>query len=298
MQIQPALLQTFVAVARSGNLTRAAERLHLTVSALSHQIRALEQRLDRRVFERLPRGVRLTAEGQRLFDAVAAPLDELDRALQRYRVPRHDALAISALGSVAAAWLVPRLPRFMAAHPQIEIKLDSDPGLVDFERDAFDAALRFGPGQWPGLRSEFLFDEWMTPVASPELVAREGTPTLDTLERFPLLGDPADRWRQWFERFGGTCPKRFAAGFTETETLQRAAVAGLGIALGRLTMVRPLIEAGLLVRLVPEQLQADWSHYLVWPPRSDNHAGLALFRDWLLAQAQRYRHEAAQGDPG
>lgn len=296
MQVSPSQLQTFLAVARSGNLTHTAERLHLTVSALSHQVRALEQRLDRRLFERLPRGVRLTAEGQRLFDAVAGPLDELDRALQRYRIPRHDALAISALASVATAWLVPRLPRFMTAHPQIELKLDSDPGLVDFERDAFDAALRFGPGQWPGLHSEFLFEEWITPVASPELVARHGVPALDTLEHFALLGDPTDRWQQWFGRFGGDCPKRFAARFTETETLHRAAVAGLGVALGRLTMVRPLLEAGLLVRLVPERLRADWSHYLVYPPRSDTHAGLGLFRGWLLEEAQRYQHETASAE--
>ena len=296
-RIAPALLQAFVTAARSGNLSRAAESLHVTVSALSHQMRQLEERLGRRVFERGPRGVTLTVEGQRLLDAVAAPLDQLQSALARYRVPRHDMLSISAMASVASSWLVPRLPRFVAAHPQLQLTLHSDTALVDFEREPLDAALRFGPGQWPGLSAEFLFHEWIAPVAAPSLLARLGRPTPATLADFPLLGDPGGRWADWFDRFGGRPASRFVAAFGDTETLQRAAVAGIGIGLGRLTMVRPLLESGLLVLLTDERLQAEWSHYLVYPPRSADHAGLAAFRDWLREEARSDAHPPAPLPP-
>lgn len=286
MRIDPSLLQAFLAAARAGNFSRAAAAQHLTVSALSHRMRQLEQRLGRSLFARGPRGVSLTAEGQRLLDAVAGPLDALEQGLARLAVPRHDRLVLSTMASVAGSWLVPRLPRFLARHPQIELSLQTESALVDFERQSVDAALRFGPGGWTGVESTFLFHEWIAPVAAPALLQRLGRPGRDTLAGFPLLGDPGDRWQHWFARFGGQPPARFVAAFGDTESLQRAAVAGLGIALGRLTMVRPLLESGLLVLLTDERLQAEWSHYLVWPPRSRDHAGLAALREWLLEEAK------------
>src|SRR5688572_18233329 len=148
LPLQP--IQGFLAAARARNLSRAADSLSLTVSALSHQIRALEQRLQQRLFERGPRGIRLTADGQRLFDAVAEPFDALERALRPGSSRRDDVLSLSLIPSMASSWLVPRLPSFLAAHPQLEINLQSNVALVDFERDTgVDAALRYGPGHWP-----------------------------------------------------------------------------------------------------------------------------------------------------
>src|SRR4051812_40058929 len=147
-------LQGFVAAARSGNLSRAADTLHLTVSALSHQIRGLEERLGQRLFDRNARGVTLTADGRQLFERVSLHFDALELALQPYRVRRDDVLTISLMPSFAASWLVPRLPRFLSAHPQLEISLQSTTALVDFDRDAtIDAGLRFGRGQYPGLET-------------------------------------------------------------------------------------------------------------------------------------------------
>ena len=291
-RVPPAWLQGFVVAARSGNLSRAAESLHVTVSALSHQVRQLEERMGRRLFVRGPRGVALTGEGQRLFDAVAPPLDALEQALARLRVPAHDVLTLSALGSMLSSWLVPRLPRFVQRHPELQLNLQSDVALVDFERDGVDAALRFGPGGWPGVQSLHLFDEWVVPVAAPSLVAGRGLPALEQLGDWPLLGDPAQRWREWFARFGGRMPERFVAQFDDTEALQRAAAAGMGVALGRLTMVRPLVESGRLQLLTGERLKADWSHWLVWPQRSEQHAGLRAFRDWISDEAATYAREA------
>ncbi len=286
--LQP--IQGFLAAARAGNLSRAAESLSLTVSALSHQIRALEDRLQQRLFERGPRGIRLTADGQRLFDAVAEPFDALERALRPCCSRRDEVLSLSLLPSMASSWLVPRLPGFLAAHPQLEINLLSGINLVDFEREAnVDAAIRYGPGRWPGLTATHLFDEWIAPLASPKLVAEFGGRKPQDLSRYPLLEDDAGRWPDWFAHFGGDAPKRFVARLDDAETLHRAAAAGMGVAMGRMTLAKPLIDAGLLVVLSPRRLKSDYAHYLVHPRRSDDHAGLMAFRTWLLEQARRYR---------
>lgn len=287
-------LQGFVAAAKLGNLSRAAESLHLTVSALSHQIRGLEERLDQQLFARGARGISLTPDGQRLYDRIAPALDTIEHALRPYAAKRDQVLTISLMPSFASSWLMPRLGRFLSAHPQLEINLQSSSALVDFERDrSIDAALRFGPGQWPGVEAVHLFDDWITPTASPALLKRLGRPTLATLGNFPLLGDPGGRWSDWFAQFGGTPPKRFAATFTDSETLHRAAVEGLGIALGRVTLTRPMVDAGLLARLFADDcLPAEFAHYLVFPPRSASHAGLIAFRDWLLQEARDYVAQA------
>lgn len=284
-----AALQAFVLAAQQRNLSRAALQLNLTVSALSHQIRALEQRLQQTLFVRGPRGVTLTDDGSRLLDAIESPLAAIERALQPPRQSREGALSISMLPTVASGWLVPRLPRFVARHPELELHLHSGAGLVDFAKEPIDAALRFGPGVWPGLEAIHLFHEWITPVASPQLLKRRSRlPAPAELARWPLLGDPGDRWTDWFLEFGGQPPKRYVANFGDTETLHRAALEGLGVALGRLTMVKPHIDVGRLVVLTPERLRAEWSHYLVYPPRSATHAGVAAFRSWVLEEAAQH----------
>jgi len=288
-------LQVFVSAARAKNMTRAAERAHLTVSALSHQVRTLEQRLGYTLFVRGPRGLTLTDEGARLLDRVAPHLDAIDAALRPMRARRDSVLSLSALPSMASSWLMPRLPRFVALHPDLEFNLDSSIELVDFADCRFDAALRYGPGQWEGVTSELLIEEWLTPVASPTLLAGRKRPALDELGDLPLLC-PDDPWQRWFETFGGSAPKRFVATFSDSETLQRAAVAGIGVALGRATMVRPLIESGHLVALFPHRMRARYAHYLVYPQRSREHVGFQAFREWLLDEAAVFRASTDAAD--
>jgi len=280
-------LQVFVTAARAKNMTRAAERLHLTVSALSHQVRALEQRLGYSLFKRGPRGLALTPEGTLLLDRVAPHLDAIDSALRPMRARRENVLSLSAMPSFASGWLMPRLPHFVARHPDLELNLDSSIEVVDFADCRYDAALRYGPGQWDGVVSELLFEEWLTPVASPALLAGQ-RPTLEELADWPLLC-PEDPWPLWFEKFGGVAPKRFVASFSDSQTRQRAAVEGIGIALGRMTMVRPLIESGMLIALFPERLRARYAHYLVHPQRSRAHAAFSAFREWVLEEAAIFR---------
>jgi LysR family glycine cleavage system transcriptional activator len=285
----------FAAAARNGNLTRAAESQHLTVSALSHQIRALEQRLGRRLFDRGPRGVQLTADGQRLLDRVGPHLDALADELRPFAAHRSERLTISALPSMASAWLVPRLGDFLARHPRLELSLLSSERLVDFDRDpGVDAALRMGGGHWPGVVAEHLLDEMLVPVASPALLRRLGTPTEATLHEWPLLGDAGSTsWPAWFARHGGREPDRYVARFEDLESLHRAAVEGMGVALARLVRSKLLVDSGQLVVLSDRRLPSDYAHYLVYPRRSADHAGLLAFRDWVHAQARAIAVELA-----
>ncbi|MBB3227940.1 LysR family glycine cleavage system transcriptional activator [Luteibacter sp. Sphag1AF] len=290
-----ALLQGFVLVARTGKLSSAADQLNLTVSALSHQIRNLESRLGRRLFERGPRGVALTMEGNHLLDAIGHHFDGIEQALHRYAGRHQDALTVSVLPSVASSWLVPRLPRLVARHPELELSLQSTAALVDFDREPVDAAIRYGLGQWPRCISERLFGEYIVPVASPALIERMGGMPDTSLTGWPLLGDPSGRWTGWADKFGMPLPNRYVARFDNTETLQRAALEGMGVALARLVMARSLIECGSLVVLCEERLRVAEAYYLVYPRRSESHAGVAAFRDWLREEAAC--HEAGIGMP-
>lgn len=284
-------LQGFVAAARFGNLSRAAESLNLTVSALSHQMRALEERLGHPLLVREARGVSLTADGRRLLDRIAPHLDAITQAMQPFAARRGNVLGISVTPTMASAWLVPRLGGFLAAHPQVEINLQSSAQVVDFARDPdIDAALRVGQGQWPGVTSEYLFDEWLAPVASPALVAHMGGVGARPLQDWPLLGDPDPdtRWSNWFARYGGDEPVRYVASFDDSETLHRAAVEGVGVALGRLTRLRLLLDSGQLLQLSDARLKANYAHYLVYPPRSQEHVGVQAFRDWMRGEAREH----------
>jgi LysR family glycine cleavage system transcriptional activator len=227
----------------------------------------------------------LTPQGQRLFDAVAEPIDAIEHALRRLGARTGNALTLSLIPSMGTAWLVPRLPGFLSRHPELGLSLQSSTHVVDFEREPVDAALRLGGGQWPGVTAELLFDEWITPVASPDFIARHGKPSLAGISTLPLLGDPGDRWRDWFAAFGGNAPARYVAVFDDTETLHQAAAQGLGIALARQTLAQPLIDSGRLVPLTRKRLKAEFAHYLVYPERSLQHPGFQTLRGWLLEQA-------------
>lgn len=279
-------LQGFVTAARLGNLSRAADALHLTVSALSHQMRALEDRLGYRLLARHARGVVLTAEGRQLLDRIGPHLDAITQALQPFAARREDVLTISITPSMASAWLVPRLPDFLARHPKIELNMLSSERLVDFGRQAHvDAALRVGNGHWPGLTAEPLLDEWLVPMASPALVERMRSQGLAGLAQWPLLGDPDGEWDRWFALAGEAPPSRYVAVFDDSESHHRAALDGVGVALGRVTRARLLLDSGQLVALSRQRLKTPWSHYLVYPPRSAGHRGFLAFRQWLGEQA-------------
>lgn len=290
-------LPGFVAAARARNLSRAATTLHVTVSALSHQMRGLEELLGQRLFDRGPRGLSLTPAGERLFGQVAPHLDAISAALTPQPARSANVLTVSVMPSVASSWLIPRLPAFTNLHPEVELNLQSSIEVVDFDREDVDVAIRFGPGGWTTLRTHLLLEEWVLPVCSPELLRRFPQAGRGDFTGVPLLRDLNERWQAWFGRFGGTPPARWVASFDDTDALQRAAMEGLGVALGRLTMARPLIESGRLVALTRHRLPDSYAHYLVYPPRTENHPALIAFRDWILGVAASERPEPPGAPP-
>lgn len=281
-------LPGFIAAARTGNLSRAADSLHLTVSALSHQIKTLEARLNLTLFVRGARGISLTEDGRRLLERIGPHYDGIESALRPYAARHEDVLTVSVTPSMTSAWLVPRLGRFLAGHPELELSVLSDSALVDFARDThIDVALRIGNGQWPGLQIELLMDEWLVPVASPDLIDRHGgLPTPESLRDWPLLGDPDDEWNHWFAHHGLAPVKRYVATFNDSEAQNRAARDGVGVGLGRLTRARLMLASGQLVALMAEPVKASYAHYLVYPSRSSSHRGMHVFREWLHQQVR------------
>lgn len=291
-------LQGFVLVARTGKLARAAEQLNLTVSALSHQIRNLEERLGRSLFDRGPRGVTLTTNGASLLEAIGHHFEGIEHALGRFEGRHQDSVTLSVLPSVASSWLVPRLPKLVAAHPELELSLHSSVNVVDFDRDAtIDSAFRYGLGSWPRTKADRLFGEFIVPIASPSLVRKMGGLPDTSLKGWPLLGDPSGRWNDWAEQFGMPLPSRYVARFDNTEHLQRAVLEGLGVALGRLVMARSLIECGALTVLCKERMRVAEAYYLVYPKRSEAHTGFGRLREWLLAEAADYEAGIAENRP-
>ena len=201
-------LRAFEAVARTGSLTKAAESLHVTHGAISHQVKALEDEMGVRLIERAGRGVRLSDEGARFAERVRAALNELSEAMREAsdRVnPRQ--LRVSVVPSFAARWLLPRLGRFIAAHRDIDIDVRSSMALADFQRDDVDVAIRYGMGSWPGVISEHLMDDEYLAVASPRYNGGRLPNRPEELAHHTLLRSDDEFWKPWFEAAGVDLPE-------------------------------------------------------------------------------------------
>jgi LysR family glycine cleavage system transcriptional activator len=270
-------------------MASAAKSLNVTMSALSHQMKQLEHRLGFTLLIRQPRGVQMTAEGKRLLERVAPHIDAIGEAFQPYAAGPNTIVTLSASPAMANAWLVPKLGGFVSDHPDIEINLQSNKHMVDFERQLqFDGAIRCGDGLWPGLVVELLLEEWLIPTASPGLVDKMGGVDGLPLETWPLLGSVDGQWQRWFDMSGAKAPSRYVAVLDDCED-HRAAAEGVGVALTRVTQSHALIESGELVVLSKHRLRAPWSHWLVYPERSKSHNAFTAFRNWIRGEAAQCR---------
>lgn len=279
-------LAAFAAAARHQNFAHAAEELHLTASAVSHHVRKLEASLGISLFQRHARGVALTPEGRLLADAASAALGEIDSVIESLDRHRHDTtLRITALPSLAATWLMPRLARFAAAHPRIGVAVDTDRTLVRFDEGGPELGLRYGPGQWPGLVSRFLMDESLFAVASPAVAATVSTAA--DVGSLPLITDIApEGWREWFRATDGKLPKR-ARLHTISDSADglSAAAAGLGAILARRRLALAHIANGTLVRLPGPELPARYAYYVVHSMHRPLSAAAQAFIGWLEREA-------------
>ena len=282
-------LRAFEAAGRHLSFTRAAKELHVTQAAVSHQIKSLEEQLGIRLFRRGPRGLLLTDAGQSYLPSVRDAFAKLVAATERLRArDARGAITVSVLPSFAARWLVPRLPRFRAAQPEIDVRVAADDHLVDFDRDDVDIAIRYGRGDYPGLRTDRLMTEELFPVCSPALLA--GDPPLEKpedLARHTLLHDDMRLdWTMWLMAAGveGVDPDR-GASFNSSSLVLQAAVDGQGVALGRSALTGDDLAAGRLVRPFAVSLPAEFAYYIVCPEHTADRPGIKTFRDWLLSEA-------------
>jgi LysR family glycine cleavage system transcriptional activator len=284
-------LRAFEASARLMSFTQAAAELNVTQTAISHQIRRLEEQLGVKLFIRQNRGLALTREAESYLPAVRSAFDDLRLATDRLRRSERDArLTVSTTASLATKWLVSRVAAFQDAHPGLEVRITTSPYLVDFRREEVDIAVRYGRGNWAGLRAHWLMAERLFPVCAPALL--KGTRQLrrpGDLAHHVLLHTTSfgDDWRLWLTAAG--LPQSIAArrGLTFDQGFMaiQAAVEGLGVALGRGHLVEADIAAGRLVAPFDVELPQDAGYYVVTPEATADAPNIALFRNWLVASA-------------
>jgi len=289
-------LRAFDAAARLSSLSRAAETLHLTHGAISHQIKGLEAELGVRLVARAGRGIRLTEEGERFAARVREALDRLTEAVREVTDksnPRR--IRVSVVPSFAARWLLPRIGRFIAAHPDVDLDVRAQLALIDFDRDDVDFGVRHGMGAWPGVIAEPMFEETYFPVCSPRL-ARGRLPAHPAdLARHVLLRSEGEPWVPWFRAAGLDWPEPArGAMFNDSSHMVQAAAEGQGIALARESLLGNDLRTGTLVRLFDISIPAPRRFWFVYPPRLAGTPKLALFREWLFAELESDRMLAAR----
>jgi LysR family transcriptional regulator, glycine cleavage system transcriptional activator len=286
-------LRAFEAAARHLSFTVAATELNVTQTAISHQIRRLEEELGVRLFVRQNRALALTPEARDYLPGIRAAFNDLRLATDRLlRRDNDHVLTVSTLASLAAKWLLPRLSAFQEAHPGIDVRITTSTALVDFQRDDVDAAIRYGRGQWPGLRADWLMADQLFPVCSPALLT--GNRPLrnpEDLAHQTLLHTSAgygDDWRQWLTAAGlpADISKQPGLTFDLILVTVQAAIDGIGVAMGRTSYVEADIAKGRLVVPFKTTLPADAGFYLVSPRAKADSPKLGTFRQWLVASMQ------------
>jgi LysR family glycine cleavage system transcriptional activator len=288
-------LRVFAVAARHLSFTKAANELHLTQSAISHRVRALEDELGVVLFNRLTRRLELTPAGQALAQRVERAVGDISRAVVDLdEASEEGRLSVTVLPSVASRWLVPRLPRFHARNPHIELQVIADASLLDLRSAGIDLALRFGRGAYPGYAATMLMPDSVFPVCSPRPIAKHGPVTsIEALLDLPLLHDSATEddgsgsdWRSWLNHLGrGDLDWRDGQRFSEAGLLIEATALGLGVALGRASLVSDLVANGTLVCPLPLSAPTAFSYYLLALPEAAALPKIVRFREWLQQEA-------------
>jgi LysR family glycine cleavage system transcriptional activator len=288
-------LRVFEAVASRLSFAEAAEALSVTPAAVSQQIRALEDYLQMPLLRRSGRKVELTPEGAQLLPGIRQGLDALVASLQQLRQTRDTgSLRISTLSSLLQKWITPRLQRMYETSPGLQIDWHTSRDAVDFARSDFHAAIRFGPGSYPGLRSEKLMDEWLVVVAAPEVLARHGR--LDphkSLDGLPLLHAKDEPWSRWMA--AAPAKAEWPAGppgpatIDDSVSVLLGAIEGLGFAVVRWSLAAQDIERGLLGLASGHVVASRWAYWLVCPEAYAELPRVRDFRDWLRAEVAGFK---------
>lgn len=291
-------LRTLAAVVKHGGVSRAADKLCLTHSAVSHQIRAAQEALDTPLFEKRGRMLRPTAPAAGYIARIAAALDEIDRATEALLATRHARrLRVSTTPSFAAHWLLPRLGDFIAGHPGIDVELESSSRLSHVQDGEADVAIRFGGGHYPGLCSELLMQDWIFPVCAPDFARWHQLADPPQLEGLPRLHSQGEPWSWWLAAagLGAIADGDRGTTFSDSSLMLQAAIRGQGIGLARLSVAHEALAGGQLIRPYAAQAQTPHAHYFVC--RKDQRASptVIAFRRWLDAQIDDFsRRDSAE----
>ncbi|SON50350.1 transcriptional regulator GcvA [Vibrio tapetis] len=288
-------LKVFEAAARHLSFTRAAEELFVTQAAVSHQIKTLEDFLGLKLFRRRNRSLLLTEEGQSYFldikDVFTSLSEATDKVLER---SEKGALTISLPPSFAIQWLVPRLADFNQQEPDIDVRIkavDMDEGSLT---DDVDVAIYYGRGNWPGLRADKLYQEYLIPVCSPQLLlGQKPLESLGDLKQHTLLHDTSRKeWKQFVKEHAiDDVNVNHGPIFSHTTMVLQAAVHGQGVALGNNVLAKPEMDAGRLVCPFDEVLVTKNAFYVVCHEQQADTGRIATFRDWMLAKAAKEQQE-------
>ncbi|MGO1296811.1 MAG: transcriptional regulator GcvA [Vibrio sp.] len=288
-------LKVFEAAARHLSFTRAADELFVTQAAVSHQIKALEEFLGLKLFRRRNRSLLLTEEGQGYFadikDIFISIGEATDKLLER---TEKGALTISLPPSFAIQWLVPRLADFNREEPDIDVRIKA----VDLEEgsltDDVDVAIYYGRGNWPELRCDLLYQEFLIPLCSPSvLLGDKPLNQLHDLSQHVLLHDTSRQHWQQFAKQNGIEGVNVNHGpiFSHTTMVLQAAIHGQGIALGNNVLAQPEMEAGRLVAPFDAVVMTPNAFYVVCDEKQADMGRIATFRDWMIRTARREQEE-------
>jgi LysR family glycine cleavage system transcriptional activator len=287
-------IRYFEAAARHLSFTKAAEELHVTHSAISHQIKALEEWLGMPLFRRMNRAIVLTEAGQAYMRPVKEAFERLGEASRILKAREQTGtLTVSTMPSFAAKWLVPRLGSFREQHPDIDVRIAASERLVDFNREDVDVAIRFGNGTWPGLHSSLLLKENLFPVCSPKLL-KGAIPLREPADliHHNLLYDYDWRenvWLRWLTDAGVKVQSlRHSLSFNHSNLMLQAAADGLGVALTGGPLAGDDLAAGKLVRPFETVLRRETGFFLVAPEATVDRPKVKAFREWILAEIERY----------
>jgi LysR family glycine cleavage system transcriptional activator len=285
-------LRAFEAAARHLSLTKAAEELGVTQAAVSHQVKGLEDALGAKLFHRLTRALALTATGAALAPELNAAFARLTMAVDRAREREASGtVRLSLLTTIALTFLVPRLGRFAAKHPGIELRLETSARIVDFDREPVDAAIRYGDGKYANLHVERLFDDALTPLCAPALAKRIKRP--EDVPNHPMLDDNIvyDEWNTWLAAAGLDIrrPRKRAATFDSTRVAVEAAMEGMGMALGAPFLFAAEIASGRLVQPLDLVVPAGRAYWFVCRRQDVLRPTVKAVRDWLVEETAAWR---------
>jgi len=292
-----AMLAAFESAARTGSFTQAGVELNLTQSAISRQIRALEERLGADLFVRERQNVRLTVAGLSYAREIREALKHIGDASMAIRAsPRATSLNLAVLPSFAARWLIPRLPSFFSAHPDVTINFSTRTTPFEFETEPFDAAIHFGDPAWSGAESIPLMGEVGIALAGPSFLASHAFSSPEDLLSAPLLilRSRPDAWERWFLANGVYYDSVNGPLFDQFDTMAAAAKAGLGVALLPTFLFQEEVASGQLVPIFDKATPSDSSYHLIWPHSRRDNPTMILFREWLAREAnseQAVAHE-------